>query len=56
MKRLHTVAFEIRNIKRRKVNMDIQRAKEVMEKGPPSLRRLCVNGVKWEVMVLPIFL
>jgi len=49
MKKLHTLSFEIRNVKQSKVNVDTQQAEQVMEKGPSCLRRLSVNGLKWEV-------
>jgi hypothetical protein len=48
MDMLHTVSFEIRNIKRRKVRLDAEKAREIMKKGPPSLTCLGVNGVMWE--------
>jgi hypothetical protein len=49
MKKLHTLSFEIRNVKQSKVNVDTQQAEQVMEKGPSCLRRLSVNGLQWEV-------
>jgi hypothetical protein len=53
MKRLHTAAFEIRTVKRsnRKV-VDGELASEIIGEGPLSLRRLEVNGIKWEVGVV----
>ena len=47
MTKLHTVAFE--SLKRGQVYMDTKIATDVMAKGPPSLRRLSVNGIMWEV-------
>jgi len=48
MRRLHTVSFNIRNTKRRKITIDTQKATEIMKQGPPQLRRLTVNGMQWE--------
>jgi hypothetical protein len=42
MAKLHTVAFE------GNVHVD-KKVTDVMAKGPPSLRRLSVNGTTWEV-------
>ncbi|OBZ74886.1 hypothetical protein A0H81_05149 [Grifola frondosa] len=45
---LHTVTIETRNIKRRRVDMTTERAREFIENGPDKLRRLTLNGVVWE--------
>jgi hypothetical protein len=47
MAKLHTVAFE--SLKRGKVHVETKMVKDLMAKGPPSLRRLSVNGKMWEV-------
>jgi hypothetical protein len=47
MAKLHTVAFE--SFKRGEVYVDTKIVTEIMAKGPPSLRRLSVNGIMWEV-------
>jgi len=49
MERLHTAAFEIRNVKRRRAIIDGELASKIINEGPPSFRRLEVNRVKWEV-------
>jgi hypothetical protein len=51
MKQLHTAAFEIRDVKRRRTVVDGELASKIINEGPLSLRRLEVNGVKWEVGV-----
>jgi hypothetical protein len=51
MKHLHTAAFEIRNVKRRRAVVDGESASKIINEGPLSFRRLEVNGVKWEVGV-----
>jgi hypothetical protein len=52
MERLHTAAFEIRNVKRRRAVADGELAAKIINEGPLSLRRLGVNGIKWEVGVV----
>jgi hypothetical protein len=47
MAKLHTVAFE--SLKRGKLYVDAKIVTDVMAKGPPSLRRISVNGIMWEV-------
>ena len=47
--RLHTVSFNIKNVKRRKIGLDTQKATEIIMQGLPYLRRLTVNDVQWEV-------
>ncbi|KAF5375445.1 hypothetical protein D9615_007974 [Tricholomella constricta] len=46
--RLHTAAFRIRNAKMKKALVDDDLATEIITHGPPSLRRLLVNGAMWE--------
>ncbi|KAF8229386.1 hypothetical protein L208DRAFT_1424107 [Tricholoma matsutake] len=52
MQRLHTAAFEIRNVKRKWGVVDGELASKIIGGGPLSLRRLEVNGIKWQVGVL----
>lgn len=52
MKKLHTAAFEIRNVKRSRVVADGELASKIIREGPLSLRRFEVNGIKWEVGVV----
>jgi hypothetical protein len=47
MAKLHTVAFE--SLRRGNVHVDTKMVTDVMAQGPPSLRRLSVNGTMWEV-------
>jgi hypothetical protein len=49
---LHTVSFNIKNVKRRKVNLNTQQATDMIMQGSPQLRRLVINGVQWEVTAL----
>ena len=49
MKKLHTAAFEIRNLKRRRAVADDELVGNIFTGSPLSLRRLKVNGNKWEV-------
>ena len=46
MAKLHTVAFE--SLKQGKLYVDAKMVTDVMAKGPPSLRRISVNGIMWE--------
>ncbi|RDB17499.1 hypothetical protein Hypma_000999 [Hypsizygus marmoreus] len=50
MEQLHTVSFDIRNCKRKKCRVEFERAAKMITQGPPSLRRLMINGDKWEVV------
>jgi hypothetical protein len=52
LKRLHTAAFEIRNVKRSWKIVDGELASKIISEGPLSFRRLEVNGIKWEVCVV----
>jgi hypothetical protein len=49
LRKLHTVSFNIRNTKRRKIAMDTQKATDIIMQGPPQLRRLAINDMQWEV-------
>ncbi|KAF8064214.1 hypothetical protein FPV67DRAFT_1654305 [Lyophyllum atratum] len=47
--RLHTAGFNIRNAKMKRSLVDDELAANIISQGPPSFRRLLVNGAKWEV-------
>jgi hypothetical protein len=50
MKSLHTARFDVRNIKRSKLALEITKAAEIIEKPQtPALRRLSINHIYWEV-------
>ncbi|TFK67993.1 hypothetical protein BDN72DRAFT_67019 [Pluteus cervinus] len=46
--RLHTALFNIRNVKQSKTKLTVESVTEIMQKSPPVLKRLGVNGIKWE--------
>ena len=48
MSRLHKISFTIGNAKHGKVVLDTPKATDIIMQGP-QLRRLAVNGVRWEV-------
>ncbi|KAG5651411.1 hypothetical protein H0H81_008745 [Sphagnurus paluster] len=46
--RLHTVAFNIKNARMKRALVDEASAHAILTRGPSTLRRLRVNGARWE--------